>query len=145
MRAVVITSTVTCRSYRCRNVPIRRRQAPGRCASRSARPGVNFADHLARVGLYPDAPKPPAVVGYEVAGTIDAVGDGVDPARAGERVFAGTRFGGYAEIVNVQAARCCTDARRAELRAGCRDTGQTTPPRGLPCTATDRCGPASGC
>jgi NADPH:quinone reductase-like Zn-dependent oxidoreductase len=66
--------------------------------------GVNFADHLARVGLYPDAPKPPCVVGYEVAGTIEAVGDGVDPARVGERVLAGTRFGGYAEIVNVAAA-----------------------------------------
>jgi NADPH:quinone reductase-like Zn-dependent oxidoreductase len=59
--------------------------------------GVNFADHLARVGLYPDAPKVPSVVGYEVAGTIEAVGDGVDPARIGERVLAGTRFGGYAE------------------------------------------------
>ncbi|QZA09314.1 zinc-binding dehydrogenase [Mycolicibacter heraklionensis] len=66
--------------------------------------GVNFADHLARVGLYPDAPKLPAVVGYEVAGTIEAVGDGVDPARIGERVLAGTRFGGYAEIVNANAA-----------------------------------------
>jgi len=65
--------------------------------------GVNFADHLARVGLYPDAPKLPSVVGYEVAGTIEAVGDGVDPARAGERVLAGTRFGGYAEIVNTSA------------------------------------------
>jgi NADPH:quinone reductase-like Zn-dependent oxidoreductase len=65
--------------------------------------GVNFADHLARVGLYPDAPKVPSVVGYEVAGTIEAVGDGVDPARVGERVLAGTRFGGYAEIVNAAA------------------------------------------
>ena len=65
--------------------------------------GVNFADHLARVGLYPDAPKVPSVVGYEVAGTIEAVGDGVDPARVGERVMAGTRFGGYAEIVNAAA------------------------------------------
>jgi NADPH:quinone reductase-like Zn-dependent oxidoreductase len=65
---------------------------------------VNFADHLARVGLYPDAPKLPAVVGYEVAGTVEAVGDGVDPNRVGERVLAGTRFGGYAEIVNVAAA-----------------------------------------
>jgi NADPH:quinone reductase-like Zn-dependent oxidoreductase len=65
-----------------------------RIAVRAA--GVNFADHLARVGLYPDAPKPPAVVGYEVAGTIEAVGDGASPARVGERVFAGTRFGGYA-------------------------------------------------
>ena len=38
--------------------------------------GVNFADLLARVGLYDEAPKPPCVVGYEVAGDIDAIGDG---------------------------------------------------------------------
>jgi len=63
--------------------------------------GVNFADHLARVGLYPAAPKPPAVVGYEVAGTIAAVGEGVDAGRVGERVVAAVRFGGYAELVNV--------------------------------------------
>ena len=73
-----------------------------RIAVRAA--GVNFADHLARVGLYPAAPNPPSVLGYEVAGTVEAVGDGVDPARVGERVAAGTRFGGYAEIVNVGAA-----------------------------------------
>ncbi len=64
---------------------------------------MNFADHLARVGMYPDAPKLPAVVGYEVAGTVEAVGEGVDPNRVGERVLAGTRFGGYAETVNVAA------------------------------------------
>jgi NADPH:quinone reductase-like Zn-dependent oxidoreductase len=54
--------------------------------------GINFADTMARVGLYPDAPKPPAVVGYEVAGTR---------ADTGERVMAGTMFGGYAERVAV--------------------------------------------
>jgi NADPH:quinone reductase-like Zn-dependent oxidoreductase len=42
-------------------------------------------------------------VGYEVAGTIEAVGAGVDSARVGERVMAGSRFGGYAEAVNVGA------------------------------------------
>lgn len=73
-----------------------------RIAVRAA--GVNFADHLARVGLYPGAPKPPSVVGYEVAGTIEAVGNGVDTSLVGRRVFAGTRFGGYAEMVNVRAA-----------------------------------------
>jgi NADPH:quinone reductase-like Zn-dependent oxidoreductase len=70
-----------------------------RIAVRAA--GVNFADTLARVGLYEDAPKPPVVVGYEVAGEIAAVGPGVDAGRVGERVMAGTRFGGYAEQVVV--------------------------------------------
>ena len=40
--------------------------------------GINFADILARMGLYPDSPKLPTVVGYEVAGTIDGVGEGVE-------------------------------------------------------------------
>jgi NADPH:quinone reductase-like Zn-dependent oxidoreductase len=66
--------------------------------------GVNFADHLARIGLYPGAPKIPFIPGYEVAGVVDAVGADVDPALIGQRVMAGTRFGGYAEIVNVNAS-----------------------------------------
>jgi NADPH:quinone reductase-like Zn-dependent oxidoreductase len=45
--------------------------------------GINFADVMARQGLYPDAPKIPCVVGYEVAGTIDAVGSGVTGSRVG--------------------------------------------------------------
>ncbi len=104
MRAVVITKHGDLSVLQVQERPDPPPPAAGqvRIAVRAA--GVNFADHLARVGLYPDAPKPPSVVGYEVAGTIEAVGDGVDPARVGERVFAGTRFGGYAEIVNVQAA-----------------------------------------
>jgi NADPH:quinone reductase-like Zn-dependent oxidoreductase len=65
---------------------------PGQVAIDVRAAGVNFADTMARVGLYPDAPKLPAVVGYEVAGTV--VG-------TGERVMAGTRFGGYASRVVV--------------------------------------------
>ena len=67
--------------------------------------GVNFADVMARMGLYPDAPKLPAVVGYEVAGTIDRVGAGVDEARLGEPVLAATRFGGYSSAVVVASAQ----------------------------------------
>jgi synaptic vesicle membrane protein VAT-1 len=63
--------------------------------------GINFADILARQGLYPDGPKPPCVVGYEVAGVIDATGAGVDPGLHGRRVLALTRFGGYASSVCV--------------------------------------------
>jgi len=66
--------------------------------------GVNFADILARLGLYPDAPKPPVVIGYEVAGYIDAVGPGVAHRHEGSRVMALTRFGGYADRVVVPAA-----------------------------------------
>jgi NADPH:quinone reductase-like Zn-dependent oxidoreductase len=73
-----------------------------RIAVRAA--GVNFADIMARLGLYPDAPKPPVVVGYEVAGVVDAVGPGVTPFRAGDQVLALTRFGGYASSVVVPEA-----------------------------------------
>ncbi|HEV2973381.1 MAG TPA: medium chain dehydrogenase/reductase family protein [Solirubrobacteraceae bacterium] len=63
--------------------------------------GINFADVMARMGLYPDAPKPPCVVGYEVAGTILELGEGVAGLHVGERVVAGTQFGGYASQVVV--------------------------------------------
>jgi NADPH:quinone reductase-like Zn-dependent oxidoreductase len=66
--------------------------------------GVNFADIMARLGLYPDAPPPPVVVGYEVAGAIDALGSADVPFHIGDRVFAFTRFGGYASSVVVPAA-----------------------------------------
>ena len=66
--------------------------------------GVNFADLMARQGLYPDAPKPPLVMGYEVAGEVNALGPGVEGLRTGDRVLAGCRFGGYAEHVVTAAA-----------------------------------------
>ncbi len=64
--------------------------------------GINFADTLARTGLYPDSPKVPCVVGYEVAGDVESVGDGVESVKPGDRVLAGTRFNGQAELVTVR-------------------------------------------
>ncbi len=65
--------------------------------------GVNFADILARKGLYPDAPKPPCVVGYEVSGIVVKSGNGKSPLE-GKRVLALTRFGGYSDKICVPAA-----------------------------------------
>ncbi|MFO0728350.1 MAG: medium chain dehydrogenase/reductase family protein [Myxococcota bacterium] len=66
--------------------------------------GLNFAEVSARQGLYPDAPKPPCVVGYEVAGLVDKVGAGVTKFAVGDRVLAMTRFGGHASSVVVKEA-----------------------------------------
>jgi len=76
---------------------------PGEVRIGVAAAGINFADVMARLGFYPDAPKPPCVVGYEVAGTILELGEGVGDLSHGQRVVAGTVFGGYASQVVVPA------------------------------------------
>jgi synaptic vesicle membrane protein VAT-1 len=63
--------------------------------------GINFADIMGRMGVYPDLPPIPVVPGYEVGGRIDAVGPGVDQGWMGQDVIAMTRFGGYADLVCV--------------------------------------------
>jgi NADPH:quinone reductase-like Zn-dependent oxidoreductase len=79
--------------------------ASGEIRIRVRAAGINFADVLARIGLYPDAPKPPFVVGYEVAGVVDATGPGVTSPHEGDRVIALTRFGGYSDCVIVPAVQ----------------------------------------
>ncbi len=61
--------------------------------------GLNFADILARKGLYQDAPPIPSVLGYDVSGTVDSVGKDITDLKKGDRVAAFTRFGGYSEYV----------------------------------------------
>jgi NADPH:quinone reductase-like Zn-dependent oxidoreductase len=73
--------------------------SPGKVRIRVRAAGINFADLLARVGLYPDAPKVPCVVGYEVSGVVDQVGDGVTGLKEGDRVLAMPRFGGYTDLL----------------------------------------------
>ena len=70
-----------------------------------ARAGLNFAEISARVGLYPDAPKPPFVAGYEVAGTIDALGEGVEGWKVGDRAIGMCRFGAHASQVVIPRAQ----------------------------------------
>jgi synaptic vesicle membrane protein VAT-1 len=75
--------------------------APGAGAARIRveASGINFADIMGRMGVYPDLPPIPVVPGYEVGGRIDAVGAGVDQSWIGRDVIAMTRFGGYADVV----------------------------------------------
>lgn len=74
---------------------------PGEVRIRVRASGVNFADLMARMGLYPDAPPTPSVVGYEVSGVIDMIGPEVTDVAVGDRVLAPCMFGGYAEQVVV--------------------------------------------
>lgn len=67
--------------------------------------GLNFADILARQGLYPDGPPKPCVMGYEVSGVVDAVGKDVNSSFVGKSVVAMTRFGGQSELVAVKATQ----------------------------------------
>jgi NADPH:quinone reductase-like Zn-dependent oxidoreductase len=104
MRAVLVTRRGGPEVLEVREMPD---PVPGpgevRIAVRAA--GVNFADVMARMGLYPDAPRPPAVLGYEVAGVVEAVGPGVTSPAPGDRVLALVRFGGQAEKVVIPAVQ----------------------------------------
>ena len=67
--------------------------------------GINFADLLMRMGLYPSAPKPPFTPGYEVSGVIAKVGSTENDELLGKSVAALTKFGGYSSKVVVKKDR----------------------------------------
>jgi NADPH:quinone reductase-like Zn-dependent oxidoreductase len=72
---------------------------PGQVRVEVKAAGLNFAEVMARQGLYPDAPKTPCVVGYEFAGVIAEAGEGVTDRAVGDRVMGGAEFGCHAEQV----------------------------------------------
>jgi NADPH:quinone reductase-like Zn-dependent oxidoreductase len=78
---------------------------PGQVRVRVRAAGVNFAEVMARLGLYPDAPPIPCVVGYEAAGVVDALGEGVTSPAPGARVLALTRFGAHADTICIPASQ----------------------------------------
>jgi NADPH:quinone reductase-like Zn-dependent oxidoreductase len=59
--------------------------------------GLNYADVMARQGLYQDAPPLPSVLGYDVVGVVESTGANVSTDWIGKHVVAVTEFGGYAE------------------------------------------------
>ena len=68
--------------------------------------GVNRPDVMQRLGLYPPPKGAPTIPGLEIAGEIVATGEGVDPARVGERVCALVAGGGYAHYAVAPAGQC---------------------------------------
>ena len=104
MRAVWITSSAGPAGLEVRESPDPA-PGPGQVRVRVRATGLCFAEVMAAQGLYPDRPKPPCVMGYEVAGVIDAVGDGVADDLAGSRVIALTRYGGHSDVVCVPAGQ----------------------------------------
>ncbi|HET7443666.1 MAG TPA: medium chain dehydrogenase/reductase family protein [Solirubrobacterales bacterium] len=117
MRAVVLTGTGGPEVLRVQERPDPA-VGPGeiRIAVRAA--GINFADTMARTGLYPDAPKSPCVLGYEVAGEVESVGEGVADFEVADRVMAGTRFNGQAELVTVPADQALPLPERLSFEQG---------------------------
>ncbi len=68
--------------------------------------GVNRPDLMQRAGLYPPPPKASPILGLEVAGIVESVGDGVSQWQVGDSVCGLTNGGGYAEYAVLPAAQC---------------------------------------
>ena len=97
MRAMVVRKYGPPENFELRDWPEPQPKA-GECLVRVRAIGINFADLLQRMGVYPGTPKPPFIPGFEVAGTVERAPEG-SALRAGQRVAAMTRFNAYAEFV----------------------------------------------
>jgi NADPH:quinone reductase-like Zn-dependent oxidoreductase len=101
MHAIVIPKNGPPSVFEEREMPDRR-LAPKDLRVRIEAAGVNFADLMGRVGLYPDAPPVPYAPGYEIAGVVEEAGAKVEAAlQPGTRVMATTRFWGYAHSARI--------------------------------------------
>ena len=104
MRQIVTTGTGGIEVLKVQEKPDPKPRA-GEIVIRVRAAGLNFADILSRQGLYPDSPPKPCVMGYEVSGVIEAVGEEINSAFIGKSVAAMTRFGGQSELVAVKATQ----------------------------------------
>jgi synaptic vesicle membrane protein VAT-1 len=102
MRAMVVRKYGAPEVFEPREVPDPQPKA-GEALIRVKTIGVNFADLLQRMGIYPGTPKPPFVPGLEIAGVVEKISDNSggkpeagEPLRVGEAVVAFTQFNAYA-------------------------------------------------
>jgi len=117
MRAFVLASTDTPPALHDLPVPD---PGPGEVRLKIRACGLNFADLLMTRGQYQERPALPFVMGMEVAGTVAAIGPGVNGLVEGQRVAAFAGQGGLAEYGCFPAARCLAipDAMPYEAAAG---------------------------
>ncbi len=90
----------------------------GRGPDRGARRRDQLRRHDGPRRPLPGRAEAPCVLGYEVAGEVESVGEGVDDSQVGDRVMAGTRFGGQAELVAVPAAQVLPLPERLSFEQG---------------------------
>jgi synaptic vesicle membrane protein VAT-1 len=108
MRAMVVRKYGAPEVFEARELPDPQLK-PGEALIRVKAIGVNFADLLQRMGIYPGTPKPPFVPGLEIAGVIEKIADSGgkpaegEPLRVGEAVAALTQFNAYAAWAAVPA------------------------------------------
>ncbi len=107
MRAMVVRRYGAPEVFESREVPDPHVKA-GEVLVRVKAVGVNFADLLQRMGIYPGTPKPPFVPGLEIAGVVEKIAEGGKPGeggalRPGDAVAALTQFNAYADWVAVPA------------------------------------------
>jgi len=117
MRAIVTTANGDVRVMKVEERPDPT-PAKGEVLVRVKAAGLNFADILARQGLYPDGPPKPCVMGYEVSGVVKSVGEGVDRNRIGQEVIGMTRFSGQAELVAVPEAQVFEKPEKLSFEEG---------------------------
>lgn len=103
MRAFVLASTETPPDLT--DLPLPQPQ-PGEVRLRNRACGLNFADLLMIKGQYQERPALPFVMGMEVAGEVEALGEGVRGLHIGQRVAAFAGQGGLAEYGCFPASRC---------------------------------------
>lgn len=92
--------------------------APGQVVVRVRAIGLNFADCMARLGVYPNTPRPPFIPGMEVSGEVESLGEGVAGLEPGQAVAAVPIFGGHAEKIAVPATHVAPLPARASWDEG---------------------------
>ncbi|NIA16182.1 MAG: zinc-binding dehydrogenase [Nitrospiraceae bacterium] len=101
MRSVFVTQFGRADVIEVRDVPVPEPGA-GQVLVRVHVAGLNYADIMQRKGLYPGGPQPPFPAGFEIAGTVEAVGPGDSVWKPGDEVM-GFCLGGYSEYAATDA------------------------------------------